>query len=84
MIGTLIALGCLFAAVALILGLIFMPRTVAMLFGIHIAIPYLGQLAVMLGKDYSPVMAIITLVILVIALALIDLPLEEVLVLSRV
>ena len=53
---TLIVLGCIFAAVALVLGLIFMPRTVALLFGSHIAIPYFVILRNLCG-EYSGILA---------------------------
>ena len=52
---TLIVLGCIFAAVALVLGLIFMPRTVALLFGFQIAMPYFVILRNLCG-EYSGIL----------------------------
>ena len=52
---TLIVLGCIFASVALVLGLIFMPRTVAFLFGFHIALPYFIILTDLCG-EYSGIL----------------------------
>jgi len=52
---TLIVLVCIFAAVALVLGLIFMPRTVALLFGFHIALPYFIILIDLCG-EYSGIL----------------------------